>query len=724
MDSIDDLPHSHCDKCVMMRCQVKVEKNVSCAMVYCEYDCGSKFHSCKLAEHKLWCPNQKVQCVNALYGCPLLVVRSQLSKHLPVCPASVIHCTMEWNRWPVCSSERQAHVPFKQPNPVIIPEQLDMALALRDQRMLNESLKASKAIRKVLKNSLTQRYPAVPLPYHSAGDHHSAEDGERERSATPPGLQSSICNELYKATQRTTESLSAALQDILSNHNDEHTTNNGATGDSIEEFRSSHGALNSDDAANDYDGATNNTFGSEKWKENVILRTEPPPAGLVSTNMPVRHITHAKPKPTHSYLSIGPNELNIQCAHCRKWRAKLQVIPDLSRDSEAKHDVASALEAKSDLSGDLEARQDEGRDTHQGDRDDIDNDYVKQEECSHKHATDEEAGSSGGRPGMVDFIPIEVAGGITQDTPCSDSSSDLEVPMFATQSMVSDVSAAPARDNSGTRVTNPPTLSFTAPPIPPLPPTDGNQTLGLDLTLEAITRYQPKPKSMYTFLCNQEFRRDEFPHHFQNVHSEIHGGLNGWIEQRCPLASYGCTFSERRLYPGSKDAHIIHDRDLASFGIKPDLSSKTKTNGHAGGDGDHQHDIHGKTTDLFSALPFELLLHICRFLDSFSLCNLSMVSRFMREVCCALLEDRGIVIQHWRRTKYGDRYSWNIAYQVWQFSTSFSSVSSWGFDDIPAIAEHLKTCPFNNKLIRTEPFRVISVSSLEPLQESVSETTP
>ncbi len=36
----------------------------------------------------------------------------------------------------------------------------------------------------------------------------------------------------------------------------------------------------------------------------------------------------------------------------------------------------------------------------------------------------------------------------------------------------------------------------------------------------------------------------------QNVHSDIHGGLNNWLEARCPLAAYGCGFAFRRLYPG------------------------------------------------------------------------------------------------------------------------------------------------------------------------------
>jgi hypothetical protein len=41
-------------------------------------------------------------------------------------------------------------------------------------------------------------------------------------------------------------------------------------------------------------------------------------------------------------------------------------------------------------------------------------------------------------------------------------------------------------------------------------------TLGLDLSIECIPRYQNKPKSMYTFICAQDFRRDEFAWHYRN----------------------------------------------------------------------------------------------------------------------------------------------------------------------------------------------------------------
>ena len=100
--------------------------------------------------------------------------------------------------------------------------------------------------------------------------------------------------------------------------------------------------------------------------------------------------------------------------------------------------------------------------------------------------------------------------------------------------------------------------------IAPAPPINGDcsvmlqEILSLDLNMEFVTRYQAKPRSMYTFLCSQNFRRDEYAGHFRHVHSELLSGLNGWIEARCPLAQEGCTYSYR--YRQSMGYVIIRDQ--------------------------------------------------------------------------------------------------------------------------------------------------------------------
>ena len=63
---------------------------------------------------------------------------------------------------------------------------------------------------------------------------------------------------------------------------------------------------------------------------------------------------------------------------------------------------------------------------------------------------------------------------------------------------------------------------------------------------------------MYTFVCAKEFRRDEFAHHSKTIHDDIIGGMNNWLEHRCPLAIYGCGFSQRRFFPGTNIRFSYH----------------------------------------------------------------------------------------------------------------------------------------------------------------------
>ena len=228
-------------------------------------------------------------------------------------------------------------------------------------------------------------------------------------------------------------------------------------------------------------------------------------------------------------------------------------------------------------------------------------------------------------------------------------------------------------------------------PVPPEPPP---QTLlkntGLDATIETVTRLQTKPKAMYTFVCSQEFRRDEYAHHCQVVHDEIIGGLNNWVEDRCPLSYLGCGFTNRRLFPGPSST-LIFSPAVESFGItQKDVKALPATTG----------DDHKSLIDL----PLELLLDIITYLDSFSISNLAVVSVYLRQVCSFLLDTRGLVTLEWQRrcipdSKRGVKTSqWQISHKRWFFSTSLGPVESWTFSkNEGAVSEHLKECPYNVK---------------------------
>ncbi|KAI4814967.1 hypothetical protein KUCAC02_005141, partial [Chaenocephalus aceratus] len=131
--------HRHCDKCYDVHCQFPVLIGVSCKVIKCRTNCSATFHMCKEEEHKLLCPNEMVPCLNVNYGCPLTMLRHKLSKHLEVCPASVVCCSQEWNRWPVSENDLAFYRNVSENHQT--ERNLDVAMALRDQELLFRSIK-------------------------------------------------------------------------------------------------------------------------------------------------------------------------------------------------------------------------------------------------------------------------------------------------------------------------------------------------------------------------------------------------------------------------------------------------------------------------------------------------------------------------------------------------------------------------------------------------------
>ena len=115
-----------------------------CAVIPCRLHCGALFHLCKEEDHLLLCPNVRVPCLNAHYGCPVQLPRSTRAAHLQVCPASVVCCSMEWLRWPTDDTDPHGYQALQ--NNVLKDieaqgEALDVAMALVDQSDLYSRLK-------------------------------------------------------------------------------------------------------------------------------------------------------------------------------------------------------------------------------------------------------------------------------------------------------------------------------------------------------------------------------------------------------------------------------------------------------------------------------------------------------------------------------------------------------------------------------------------------------
>uniref|UniRef100_A0A3Q2ZLQ3 F-box protein 30a n=1 Tax=Hippocampus comes TaxID=109280 RepID=A0A3Q2ZLQ3_HIPCM len=654
--------HPHCLKCINRRCMVRPEAGLSCDLIGCPLVCGAVFHACKLPEHRLLCPYERLPCLNSGFGCPFAVARAKMAQHLEICPASIVCCTMEWNRWPVSYADRKSYENLSRDFDEV--EQLDMALALQDQRMLLESLKVTTTVSKDGKAD-NDKMAMAP-------------DGEAANEAVE--MEEEPYSDLYRASVETSRSLVAAL-DILTQSKGVVGLNgeSGGAGRNVDMGESdsdSECELGAVGGVHEDDGALAWPEEDEDFVELFFEDKEDAPRDFVPAILPDPQAEPlAAPIPfllsdqvRNNFLHQLPTELRYRCLE-----RKLQNVEVLRGISMFTFNGRRALLSDPYL---FRAKmEDKAVDT---------SDLEVADDPMGLHGIDLITAALlfclGDSPGGRGISDSRFVDGYHIDFGTQTFSFPSAI--LATNTMVGDIASASACDHASPQLSNPSPF----------------HTLRLDLVLECVARYQTKQRSMFTFVCGQLFRRDEFSSHFKNVHGDIHAGLNGWMEQRCPLAYYGCTYSQRRFCPSVQGFRIIHDRHLGSFGVQPGLPAKSadklqrSARPHL-----------GSKCDQLSGLPFEVLQHVASFLDSFSLCQLSRTSRTMRDVCASLLQMRGMVVLLWEKKRREDgSLSWQITDKVWRFSTAFGTVNEWKFANITSMADHLKKCKFNTVARREE----------------------
>ncbi|KAM9704242.1 F-box only protein 30-like isoform 1-T1 [Menidia menidia] len=720
--------HIHCMSCVNQRCMVRPEPGSSCDLITCPLVCGAVFHSCKVKEHQLLCPLVRVPCLNSGYGCPATMVRNQMYAHLEVCPAGVVCCTMEWNRWPISCLDYTSYESLSRGVEEV--EQLDMALALQDQRTLLESLKViamapssegeapvhvtkeNGAKHSVLQTSAPETTSFIGSPSQSSSSNPSqppTPGSAKEKIVSGiNGLNEEHFSKLYEATVETARSLAAALDFVSSagyseggsecvrkgaallksSYGSNGGLRNGLDDTTLEAAEGLHkggtkekivcsSCLSGNASLKGTDAKTKNASNGSSGKveaqdDSFCLSHEPASPRMIS---PILVSQAVAQRAGHVVLEDGGLVLPESCGQERKTlcsppfrsqgqyslsNGRIGVAPDKSL-----YRLRTKMEDKAVDTSDLEQ-------------------------------DDDPMGL-----GEIDLITAALLFCLEESRECRRISDTVYVDgyrvdfgtqtftfpaaILVTNTRVGDMASASACDHAAPQLTYPSPF----------------RTLRLGLVLEALeveavphNRYlppNPRYQHMFPFVCGQSFRRDQFASHFRNVHGDIHAGLNGWMEHRCPLAYYGCTFSQRRFHPSAQGAKVVHDRNLKSFGVQPCPKVKLPNE---------------PQSDQFSGLPIEILWHIAGFLDSFSLCQLSLVSRTMREVCASLLQSRGIVELQWEQRQCPGSHgtvSWHIKNTVWRFSTAFSPVSSWAFTDVPSMSVHLKKCHFNLVEQKTEP---------------------
>ncbi|KAI4877904.1 hypothetical protein NFI96_002540, partial [Prochilodus magdalenae] len=687
--------HRHCESCYSKRCRAPLEVSVSCMVINCRLLCGATFHMCKEDEHMLLCPNEKVPCINANYGCPFTMCRSKLAKHLEVCPASVVCCSMEWNRWPVEDVKSPFYINLLKD--VQEPQPLDLSMALRDQKHICARLKMRTFFPEIMEELeepiVTEQEEEEEEEGAAGGEdlfngHHVPVNGIKDESkVSMKGPVNAAVEE--EPVEKDFKDLSVNKEKYnlyekmfsMEKGGCQQAGNEGSkTGDKEEKRAPPKGSTNqaaleqqqkgtSKEAGKGCDGRDAaqpdiSKTGLAPWQEGVLERLG---------------------------REVNPREFNMYIVHHGRMLLSFgQIEACTPREKDFVYGSLEPIPVQTLHSFNVPI-------SYRYKRIQL-KDPSTRAQTVHK-SVDTSDLPKGDTPKMDEMFAtllcaaeVEIRGHKVSETVGTDG---LYVDI-ATQTY--DFATAPFKYNA--------TLAdITA---------ERDLTVHLQTDTESVTLRHNKSTSAFTFLCGHFFRRDEFASHFRNVHSDIQSCLNGWFEQRCPLAYLGCTFVQKRLQPSTHRATASYNQDLSIFTLRPEIpaslmdSSQTVT----------MKQMRAKQEDTLSSLPFEVLRHIASYLDSFSLSQLALVSRRFRDVSATLLQERGMVGFKWRKKIYSHgRARWKSSV-VWEFSSLFSRVDSWRIDGAPSMAEHLKCCPYYQMEPKT---RRVALPSMQNHKEDSEE---
>ncbi|XP_067113206.1 F-box only protein 40-like [Osmerus mordax] len=678
--------HLHCESCFSRRCRAPVEVSVSCLIIPCRLLCGALFHLCKEEEHSLLCPNERAPCLNAAYGCPIVMPRSWLAAHLQVCPASVVCCSMEWNRWPAEDAHSHLNTALhenllrEQPGH---QEALDLAMATRDQNHLFHSLKMKRLfpelIERVEEEEREEARRAKEEKREKEARMNAALTKEAEGavggvplsngfsaasgSAGPSWLGPSPEEEAQEEVEweQEEEELTQEEREALARQS-------GVDAELLRNYSAWERMFTMEMGGCKQAGKGAGKAGQGSGVKSQGLGT------LVEESTKTQTVT---PTDTHTHPKTDSLCLSSSSSSCLAKGSKSTFVyghvEPMKIITVRTFKVPTSFTAKHGRirNPSHHKRKDQAVDTSDLGVDLENIPYWEEVQAS-----------------LLCSLEKELRGHLIAENTCTDA-----LLQDAGTQTYKFLSAPFKREMSLADIT-----------------ADRPPELHVQLGAEGVTSRHNKASSAFTFLCGQTFLRREFPAHFRNVHSDIQMCLSGWFEQRCPLAYLGCTYSQRRFQPSTHRATVTYNQELSSFNLRPTVPDTL-----AGASQPPQDPAEPPTTprrravrggvglDSLSTLPYEVLCHIASFLDSLSLSQLALVSWFMREVCSSLLQGRGMVTLRWEKKTYSHGgATWKAKKMVWQFSTRFSTVDAWHFQDIPPMSEHLKVCPYYETEARSE----------------------
>uniref|UniRef100_A0A8D0EI30 F-box protein 40 n=1 Tax=Strix occidentalis caurina TaxID=311401 RepID=A0A8D0EI30_STROC len=648
-------------------CRAPVEPSVSCMVISCRFHCGATFHMCKEEEHQLLCPLEQVSCLNSAYGCPFSMARFKLAKHLQVCPASVVCCSMEWNRWPNVDSDTTLHKNIMKET--LNEECLDTALALRDQKILFRTLKIAD-----LFPEWRRKVEVVELMDEAMGGEEGAVGGVACGSQEGDYQLSELSQRDREDLAKDKEGMDLGSYKTWENIFSKELLACKVTGSAASTGQKTEEASKKTASAPHADGS------AEKAKE-VPGGAEEAKDQNPEQVTPNREMTGLAPWQEgvleRLKKEVGVGDYNMYLVHHGGMLIRFGQL------------AACTPKEKDFVYGNLEAQEVKTVYTFK----------VPVSYCGKRARLGDALGHK--MPTSDKSVDTSELGINLEELPKANIVQATLLCALEKELKGHEISEARGIDGLFMDFATQ-TYSF------PLEPFSSNAVLAdildeesppelhVELYTECVTRRHNKSSSAFTFTCSHFFRRDEFPSHFKNVHADIQSCLDGWFQHRCPLAYLGCTFVQNHFRPDGLKAKVIYSRPLKTFAIKPEVDTLLSESGKCNSTVANQ----GRDKDLLSSLPVEVLKYIAGFLDSFSLSQLSQVSVLMRDICATLLQERGMVLLIWEKKRYSHG---GTSWKIWQFSSLFSRVNKWQRNDVACMSEHLKNCPFYQVEHKTDP---------------------
>ncbi|XP_051870154.1 F-box only protein 40-like [Pristis pectinata] len=677
--------HVHCEKCYSRHCKKSFEPSISCLVISCPSKCGAVFHQCKENEHTLLCPLEHVPCINSAFGCPFSMARYKLSKHLRVCPASIVCCSMQWNRWPANEEDIIMNNVVEES---LNPENLVLGTAMRDQQIIFNSVRMAELFPEMAENVNEN-----DLDLKETG----AEGGSLVASAC---LDSDYLKTGTEVHQNGIDKISTDVEDMVELTQEEQTTESEEVID-FAKYSSWEGIFSKDKGG---------CMTEEKTAE--VINTQKSKKANSTDNK--KNVTENKTNSSDPSLLTA-----VEITGEAPWQEG--VLERLQSRMDRKHFNmylvhhgsmlirfgqmrACTPKEKDFVYGNLEAQEVVTVNTFK-----IPTSYRMNREHYSSRKKEMETKS-------VDTSDLDTV------IPQND---EVTISLLCYLEKMLKGHAISETKTTNRLVTDVATQTYSFPSAPfgrdvvlADVAAEKASCLYLQLQTECITKRYSKSISVFTFMCHHFFRRDEFSSHFKNVHADIQSSLNGWMVQKCPLAYLGCSYTQQRFCPSAQKAKMIYNQQLSAFAIKPDVPPVLCQNGN----GDINAWGIGKNLLSLCSLPFEILRHIASFLDGYSLTQLSQVSVLMNEVSSALLQEHGMVHLVWEKKNYSPgSFSWRARKRKWQFSSFFSTIENWNFNDNPSMAEHLKTCSYYVTECRSKRVPLINMCRTQkPEQEKMS----